>query len=112
MDELFKAMGKRIQIRRKELHMKQSDLAERIDVSNNHISGIETGAHTPSLPTFIRICEELNVTPDYIILGSMRTNNAPQNIIDTIRLCEDRDVELIQAFASLLAERNNNNHID
>ena len=42
----------------------------------------------------------------------MRTNNAPQNIIDTIRLCEDRDVELIQAFASLLAERNNNNHID
>ena len=37
------AMGTRMKRRRKELKMSQAELAEKVNVSNNHISSIETG---------------------------------------------------------------------
>ena len=37
-NERFVEMGKRIKARRVSLGMKQMELAERIDISNNHIS--------------------------------------------------------------------------
>ena len=40
-NERFVEMGKRIKARRVSLGMKQMELAERIDISNNHISSIE-----------------------------------------------------------------------
>ena len=39
--EYYKEMGQRIKLRRKEMRMKQAELAERIDISNNHMSSIE-----------------------------------------------------------------------
>ena len=68
-------MGNRIKLRRKELHIKQSELAERLDISNNHISSIENGREKPSLDMFLKICEELKVTPDYLLLGNVHANN-------------------------------------
>ena len=38
------AMGTRMKRRRKELKMSQAELAEKVNVSNNHISSIETAA--------------------------------------------------------------------
>ena len=35
------------------------------------MSSIENGRQKPSLDIFIRICDLLNVTPDYLLLGSM-----------------------------------------
>ena len=58
-------------MRRKELHIKQAELAETLEISNNHMSSIENGRQKPSLDTFIRLCDCLNVTPDYLLLGSM-----------------------------------------
>ena len=49
-------MGNRIKTRRKELHIKQADLAESLDISTNHISSIENGREKPSLDAFIKIC--------------------------------------------------------
>lgn len=52
-------MGNRIKLRRKELHFKQADLAELLEISNNHMSAIERGREKPSLDTFISICQAL-----------------------------------------------------
>ena len=48
------AMGTRMKRRRKELKMSQAELAEKVNVSNNHISSIETGKQIPSLTTFVK----------------------------------------------------------
>ena len=64
------AMGTRMKRRRKELKMSQAELAEKVNVSNNHISSIETGKQIPSLTTFVKICEQLDTTPDFLLLGS------------------------------------------
>ena len=49
------------------------------------MSSIENGRQKPSLDIFIRICDLLNVTPDYLLLGSMHAYNIPQDIIDSKR---------------------------
>lgn len=100
-------MGNRIKIRRKELRIKQAELAERLNISNNHMSSIENGRQKPSLDIFIQICNLLNVTPDYLLLGSMHAYNIPQDIIDNLRLCNQSDIELAGDFIELLVKRNN-----
>ena len=92
----FSAMGVRIKMRRKELKMSQAELAEKVNVSNNHISSIETGKQLPSLPVFVEICEQLQTTPDFLLLGSLHTNNIPQNIYESLRLCNERDLPIIK----------------
>ncbi len=107
-------MGNRIKIRRKELRIKQAELAEKLNISNNHMSSIENGRQKPSLDIFIRICDllnvTLNVTPDYLLLGSMHAYNIPQDIIDKLRLCNQSDIELAGDFIELLVKRNNKTH--
>ena len=100
-------MGNRIKIRRKELRIKQAELAERLNISNNHMSSIENGKQKPSLDIFIQICNLLNVTPDYLLLGSMHAYNIPQDIIDKLRLSNQSDIELAGDFIELLVKRNN-----
>ena len=100
-------MGNRIKIRRKELRIKQAELAERLNISNNHMSSIENGRQKSSLDIFIQICNLLNVTPDYLLLGSMHAYNIPQDIIDELRLCNQSDIELAGDFIELLVKRNN-----
>lgn len=100
-------MGNRIKIRRKELRIKQAELAEKLNISNNHMSSIENGRQKPSLDIFIQICNLLSVTPDYLLLGSMNAYNIPQDIIDKLRLCSPSDVELAGDFIELLVKRNN-----
>lgn len=100
-------MGNRIKIRRKELRIKQAELAERLNISNNHMSSIENGRQKSSLDIFIQICNLLNVTPDYLLLGSMHAYNIPQDIIDKLRLSNQSDIELAGDFIELLVKRNN-----
>lgn len=107
MNQHYVQMGNRIKIRRRELKIKQSELAEMIDISNNHISSIETGKQKPSMDIFIKLCDALKVTPDYLLLGSMHSSNIPQDIVDNLRLCSQADVELARNFIELLVERNN-----
>ena len=100
-------MGNRIKVRRKELRIKQAELAEKLNISNNHMSSIENGRQKPSLDIFIQICNLLSVTPDYLLLGSMHAYNIPQDIIDKLRLCSPSDVELAGDFIELVVKRNN-----
>lgn len=43
MEFQYKEMGTRIKVRRKELKIKQAELAEALEISNNHMSSIENG---------------------------------------------------------------------
>jgi len=99
-------MGSRIKIRRIELRIKQAELAERLNISNNHMSSIKNGRQKPSLDIFIQICNLLNVTPDYLLLGNMHAYNIPKDIIDKLRLCNQSDIELAGDFIELLVKRN------
>lgn len=106
MDFQYREMGLRIKIRRKELKIKQAEMAEALAISNNHMSSIENGRQKPSLDIFIGICKYLNVTPDYLLLGTMHAYNIIQDILDKLRLCTQPDIELARDFIELLVKRN------
>ena len=57
---------------------------------------LETGKQIPSLTTFVKICEQLDTTPDFLLLGSLHTDNLPKNIYDSLALCNKKDLPLIQ----------------
>lgn len=67
----LKSFGKRVFRRRKELGIRQKELAAKINISNNHLSNIENGKAAPSFFTFLDICSALNVNPSYLIDGSV-----------------------------------------
>lgn len=106
MEFHYQSMGIRIKTRRKELKIKQAELAEMLEISNNHMSSIENGKQKPSLDTFIGICRCLNVSPDYLLLGAMHAYNVPQDILDQLHLCSPTDIELAKDFIELLVKRN------
>lgn len=109
MKKQFVDMGMRIKIRRKELKMTQVKLAEDVGISNNHMSSIENGKEVPRLETFVRICECLNTRPDYLLLGSISSNNVPQSIVENLQLCSEHDLMLAKYLISYMVELNSNN---
>lgn len=109
MNYRYDEIGKRIRLRRKELQIKQSSFAEILDISNNHLSSIENGREKPSLDLLLLICEHLNVTPDYLLLGNMHTNDISLNILDSLRLCDEADLITIRQIIELFVERNQSN---
>lgn len=98
-------MGKRIGQRRRGLQLRQKALAERLGISGNYLSALEHGKESPSLEVLVRLCNELRVTPDYLLMGAMHSNQIPKNIIDGLRLCTQEDVALVAALVQHLVER-------
>lgn len=106
MDIQYTAIGKRIKLRRKELNIRQNDLAEKLNISNNHLSSVENGREKPSLELLLNICELLGTTPDYLLLGNMHTDDISQDILAGLRLCNEDDVYLARNIIELLIKRN------
>lgn len=106
MDVQYKSIGKRIGLRRKELNIKQNELAEKLNISNNHLSSVENGREKPSLELLLNICELLDVAPDYLLLGNMHANDISQDILASLRLCTEEDVLLVRNIIELLIKRN------
>ncbi|MGI5958591.1 MAG: helix-turn-helix domain-containing protein [Massiliimalia sp.] len=98
-------LGQRIAKRRKSLKIKQHILAEKIGISNNYLSSIERGKDRPSLDVFVAICNVLKVTPDYLLLGTMHSNNVPQDIMEKLRLCSPRDVQIVSQLVEILVNQ-------
>ncbi len=105
MDLKLAEIGNRISKRRKHLKLKQEDLAVALDISNNHLSSIERGRSSLSLELFCSICAELKVTPDYLLLGAMHSNNVSQNIMDSLRLCTDEQISFVSDFVKLILDK-------
>lgn len=61
--------GKRIRNFRIQNHMTQAQFAERLDVSTNFISEIETGKKSVSLETLHRLHQQFHLSADYLLFG-------------------------------------------
>lgn len=64
-----KNIGQNIRTLRKQYGMTQAEIAEKTGVSTDHISHVEIGSGTISLPLLIEICKLLEVTPNDILAG-------------------------------------------
>lgn len=60
-------IGKNIRKFREIKKLRQEDLAEKTDLTNNYIGMIERGEKIPSLETFINILNSLGVSADMVL---------------------------------------------
>lgn len=98
-DEL-KAMGERIIKRRKELHLTQEQVSEKMGVSVQMVSNLERGNKAIKIENLIKISEILGVSTDYILLGSHNGNDMEKTVRDLSLLPEEdyRMIELLVAY--------------
>ncbi len=99
-------MGKRIRSRYKAMNINRLELSERANISSNYLSSIISGNSTPSLPVLMRICKALSVTSDYLLLGTMSSNNVMNNIVDSLKLCDEDDLDMIYDIIQVFVLRN------
>ena len=73
-----------------------------------HLSNIEGGKANCSITLLVDICNYLNVTPDYLMLGNMRGNKASIDIIDALKMCDPEELatirKIVDAFVMKKAE--------
>ncbi len=70
-ESFLKDMGTRINLRRKELHITQETLAEKMDVSIQMISNLELGKKAIRPENLSKLCDILDVSADYILSGRL-----------------------------------------
>lgn len=54
-------IGKKLKMARKKLNLKQSEVAEKADISVNYYARIERDEENPTLETLKKICQALKV---------------------------------------------------
>lgn len=70
---LLREMGSRICAQRKLKRLTQEELAERINVSTQMISNLETGKKAIRPDNLLKVCIALDVSADYLLTGSDRS---------------------------------------
>lgn len=71
MDIDKKLIGKRIKHRRELAGLSQEQLAERLNLSTNHISSMECGKSLLTTKRLLMLCDVLGGTPDYYLIGEI-----------------------------------------
>ena len=104
MDSDYKEVGRRMSKRRKELGLKQYQVCEMIDVNYKYISNLETGRSVPSLDVIMRLCEALQTTPDYLLLGSDKGERiiSDNTLIEKISALDSKSKAIVSGVIDLL----------
>ncbi|HOA55132.1 MAG: helix-turn-helix transcriptional regulator [Acetivibrionales bacterium] len=106
----YRSLGKRIAKRRKVLNLTQEDVAEATGLSNNFISNIENSYSIPSIDSLLKICEAIDTTPDYLLLGNISYSDAEEDLRNRInrrlKLCNHKQLKLIERFVSWVIDEN------
>lgn len=98
MDQI--KIGKFISERRKEKRLTQSELAEKLDVTDRAVSKWENGNCIPDASNIQELCKILNITINDLFSGcvvDMRDNEKKleENLLEMIKIKEKRDKELL-----------------
>ena len=98
MDQI--KIGKFIQEKRKEQKLTQSDLAEKLNISNRAISKWENGICLPDAGNMPELCKMLNISINDLFSGEvvdMKDNEKKleENLLEMVKIKEQRDKELL-----------------
>ncbi len=90
-----------IQNARRKAGLKQSELAEKIGISEKHLSKIETGRNYPALDTFLKILNVLNLSlGDF---GMQTTSESYPNKLFLQKVINNSSKEQLDACADVIS---------
>lgn len=103
--ELYKNIGNRLLLRRRELNYTQEKMAELLGVSTGFYGMIERGEKAPSIEKLVIIYEKLDTDITYLLTG----NQKEEYIMNYIEKCpkeKQYDFEQLMRYALNLADIN------
>ena len=83
----YKALGSKIQVRRRQLGMSQSDAAEVLDLSTSFYSRLERGERVASLETLIKISNCFDLSLDFLLKESLTQNVSDSQKAELAQAC-------------------------
>lgn len=95
-----KFIGKTIQTLRKNANLKQNELAEKIGISEKHLSKIETGKNLPSLDNFLKMAEILKFSLDDFGIKSKKYED--KNKIQLLKMVYSATEQEAQSYCDML----------
>ena len=102
----YSLIGKRIKQRRKRLDLTQEEVAERIDISNQHMSNIERAKSIPSTEVIMKLAAALDTTPNEFLLGtSLYPGEEWKAVAEKLRPLEAGQLELVSRFIDWVSEQ-------
>ena len=107
MDSNYKEIGRNIRQYRKKQGMKQKDLAERISVSEQHVSHIETGSTKLSLSTLVAIANALDIDCNTLLGKTLTGARRPlmnKQIQCLVSEMDDKKLPLCIEFCNILTD--------
>ena len=100
-DKLLKAIGVRINARRKELGLTQEMLAEQMEVSVQMISNLELGKKAIRPENLVKLCDVLKVSSDYVLRG-LRTERETTGFMEKYTRLSVENQKLLEKLAENL----------
>ncbi|MBQ4043992.1 MAG: helix-turn-helix transcriptional regulator [Clostridia bacterium] len=87
--------------------MKQSEVCEKCDLNDKHLSAIECALSIPGLDVLLRICDALETTPDSLLLGVKQSDDLPvyNEVSEKLRCLNERQLALTNSFLKWLLEQ-------
>jgi len=101
-----KEMGQRIAKRRKVLNLTQEEVADKAGLTATHVRNIER-AHTKcSLEAMCKICQALEVTPDYLFVGALKPadEDLMASVVASLQLCGKKQLKLAAALIACVVD--------
>lgn len=96
-DTFLIEMGLRIASRRKELRLTQEQIADKMDVSLQTVSCIELGKKAIRPDNLVKLCECLDVTADYVLLGK-RDEDQMSELLVKLSSLDAEEYELVSSL--------------
>lgn len=97
----FKLFGSRVKNARKERFLTQEMLAEKLDVSVEYLSRIESGVCRPSFPLIEKIADLFGISEKTLLFGD---DSSPENtaLLEKIDLLPDEKKKVLSLILDLL----------
>jgi len=96
----YKDLGKRVKILRRQLHLTQEQLAEKLGLSASFLGHIERGTRAASLETVVALCNVLDVSPEYLLTASLESKTP--RMPDSPEFDRHRFIELLRMAQNMV----------
>lgn len=95
---MLNTFGQAIKDARQAGGLTQQDLAEQARITTRYIMSIENENKQPSMKVLIKIIRALKISADTIFFPeSQHTDTKKEHLIRMIRLCDERDLQIVTA---------------
>ncbi len=87
-------IGKKLKEYRKKAKMTQEMVSNRIDIDEKHYGKLERGLFTPSLESFFKLINVLNIPLEEFDVVEKQENDLKNSLIKEINLTNDNEIEV------------------